>query len=254
VAVPASLEGAEYASYQDGQGTGVATEQRVVLYAANGTPLIATPVAMADGAANPTIMRTATFPMTLNAAGTWDRSRAGDADTTIGSQKVALISPAGTRLDAIGSNVDAAPGTRYLGVGAALFNGASWDRPRGNLDTAALITAAGATTTQTSADQTNYNGCGVVVLLNLTVNAGGLGSITLTIDGKDAASGAYYNLLTGAALAAVASTSYIIFPSVAAVANRAVAMGLPRVWRVVVTANNANPTSYTVGACVMTAK
>lgn len=118
-----------------------------------------------------------------------------------------------------------------------------------NADSAALITATGATTTQTSPDQTNANARGVKVVLNMT--AVGTGSVTLSIQGKDAASGAYYTILTGAAVVANGVTVYTIYPGVTAAANSAVADVIPRTWRVLVTANNVNPTSYTVGASLM---
>lgn len=129
------------------------------------------------------------------------------------------------------------------------FNGATWDRLRGNVDQTVGITASGVTTTQTGADQTNYNGRGLIVVLDMT--SVGTGSVTLEIDGKDLSSGKYYALLTGAAVTTNSTNVYILYPGVAAVANAAVSMGLPRTWRVKVTANNANAATYTVSASVM---
>lgn len=130
-----------------------------------------------------------------------------------------------------------------------LWNGASVDRQRGNLDTAALITASGATTTQTSADQTNFNGRGVKVVLNMT--AAGTGSVTLSIQGKDAASGAYYTILAGVAVTTNTTNVYTVYPGAPAAANVSANDVLPRTWRTVCTANNANAASYTVGASVI---
>lgn len=129
------------------------------------------------------------------------------------------------------------------------FNGTTFDRARGNVDTAALISAAGATTSQTSADQTNYNAKGVKVVLDMTVV--GSGSVTLTIQGKDAASGKYYTLLAGAAVTTNSTNVYTVFPGSTATANVSANDLLPRVWRVITTANNANATTYTVGASVV---
>lgn len=131
----------------------------------------------------------------------------------------------------------------------ALWNGATMDRARGNVDTAALITAAGATTTQTSADQTNVNGRGAKVVLDMTVV--GTGNVTLTIQGKDAASGKYYTLLAGVAVSTNSTNVYEVYPGIPAAANAAASATLPRTWRVLVTANNANATTYTVGASVI---
>lgn len=144
---------------------------------------------------------------------------------------------------------DAMPAANIIAESLALFNGATMDRARSNVDTAALITAAAVTTTQTGADQTNVNGRGVKVVLDMT--AVGTGSVTLTIQGKDAASGKYYTLLAGAAVTTNSTNVYEIYPGIAAAANAAASATLPRTWRVLVTANNANATTYTVGASVI---
>lgn len=116
-------------------------------------------------------------------------------------------------------------------------------------DLTPVAAAVGATTTQTGADQVNAGGRGVRVILDMT--APGTGSVTLSIQGKDPASGKYYNLLTGAAVTTVSTNVYDLYPGIAAVANQAVGLTLPRIWRIVVTANNANATSYTVGGTVL---
>lgn len=123
-----------------------------------------------------------------------------------------------------------------------------------NLDLGALIptaNTAAATTTQTSADFQNPVAAGVKVVIDLTVNAGGLGSITATIQGKDPLSGKYYTVLASAALTGVATTVLTVYPGIAVSANVSASDVLPRTWRVLVTANNANPVTYTVGACLL---
>lgn len=109
-----------------------------------------------------------------------------------------------------------------------------------------LITAVGATVTQASADQVNVNGRGVKVVLDMATV--GTGSVTLTVQGKDVASGKYYTLLAGAAVTTNVTNVYTVFPGATAAANVAANDLLPHTWRVLVTANNANPTIYTVGA------
>lgn len=131
----------------------------------------------------------------------------------------------------------------------ALYNGATADLQRGNINTAALITATGATTTQTGADQTNFNGRGLKVVLDMTTV--GTGSVTLTIQGKDATSGKYYTLLAGAAVVTISTNVYEVYPGVAVAANVSANATLPRTWRVIATANNANATTYTIGASVI---
>lgn len=112
-----------------------------------------------------------------------------------------------------------------------------------------LITATGVTTTQTSSDQINYTGRGLIVVLDMTTV--GTGSVTLEIDGKDAASGKYYALLTGAAVTTNSTNVYTVYPGATAVNNTTTCFPLPHTWRVKVTANNANATTYTVGASVI---
>lgn len=112
-----------------------------------------------------------------------------------------------------------------------------------------LITAVAATTTQTGADQINTAGRGVKVVLDMTTV--GTGSVTLTIQGKDVASGKYYTLLAGAAVVTNSTNVYELYPGLPATANVSANTTLPRTWRVVATANNANAASYTVGASVI---
>lgn len=108
-----------------------------------------------------------------------------------------------------------------------------------------LLSSAARTTTQTSADQTNFNHTKLVVILDMTVV--GTGSVTLTINGKDPASAKYYNLLTGAAVTTNVTNVYTLALGVTAVANTTVNAFIPRIFQIVVTANNANTATYSVG-------
>lgn len=131
-----------------------------------------------------------------------------------------------------------------------LDNGFTYDEMQSNRDTnTALINAVAATTTQTGADQINVNGRGVIVTLNMATV--GTGSVTITIQGKDIASGQYYTLLAGAAVTTNSVNVYTVYPGAPATANVSANSPLPRTWRVLVTANNANATTYTVGASVI---
>lgn len=129
---------------------------------------------------------------------------------------------------------------------------------RANLDptNGALLTAAGLdqtaiasnsyTTTQTSPDIATVGGFANIVL-DCTVNAGGLGSVTITIKGKDPTSNKYYTLLTGAAVTTVSTNLYAVGPGLPATANVSANAIVPRFIQIVVTANNANPITYSVG-------
>jgi hypothetical protein len=112
------------------------------------------------------------------------------------------------------------------------------------------LTFAGVTTTQTSVDYSNDNCRGVRCVLDMT-NVG-TGSVTLSIQGKDKVSGKYFTLLAGLPVTTNTTTSYTVHPKIAASANVAARDVLPQTWRIVCTANNANATTYTVGACLLT--
>jgi hypothetical protein len=117
------------------------------------------------------------------------------------------------------------------------------------LSDVALAIPAGATTTQTSPDFNNSSARGLSVTLDMTTV--GTGSVTLTIQGKDRASGKYYTLLAGAAVVTNVTNRYVIYPGYPVVSNVSANEVLPNIWRIVVTANNANAATYTVGATML---
>jgi hypothetical protein len=109
----------------------------------------------------------------------------------------------------------------------------------------ALTIAAGATTTQTSPDFQNPSCRGIKVILNSTVI--GTGSVTVSIQGKDPGSGTYYTILAGAAVVTNSQNVYTVYPGAPVAANVSANDVLPPLFRIVATANNANPATYTVG-------
>jgi hypothetical protein len=109
----------------------------------------------------------------------------------------------------------------------------------------ALLASASRTTTQTSADLDTMGAKALVVTLDVTL--AGTGSITLSILRKDWASGKYTTILAGLAVTANGTTVYKVSPLVAAVANLVANDLLPQTIQIVVTANNANPVTYSVG-------
>lgn len=126
-----------------------------------------------------------------------------------------------------------------------LYNGSTYDSFRNNQDVTLLASAA-RTTTQTSADIINYNGISALVV-TLDMTTVGTGSVTLSINGKDTASGKYYTILTGSAVTTNSTNVYRVGPKIAAVANSIAQDYLPRTFQIVVTANNANSATYSVG-------
>jgi hypothetical protein len=108
-----------------------------------------------------------------------------------------------------------------------------------------LLASAARTTTQTSADLVNSNAKFLHVILDMTTV--GTGSVTVTINGKDPASGKYYLLLAGAAVVTNVTNIYKVGPGLTAAANAAANDFIPAVFQIVVTANNANSATYSVG-------
>lgn len=108
------------------------------------------------------------------------------------------------------------------------------------------LTSASRTTTQTGADILNDTNQSVLSVV-LDVTNAGTGSVTVLIEGKDVTSGKYYTLLSGAAVTTNSTTRYIVGPWITSVANSIAQTMLPYTFRVSVTANNANPITYSVG-------
>lgn len=110
------------------------------------------------------------------------------------------------------------------------------------------LTSAARTTTQTGADIINdTNTSSLAVVLDVTANAGGLGSVTVLIEGKDKTSGKYFTLLSGAAVTTVSTNRYTVGPWINSVANVNAQTYIPTLFRISVTADNANPVTYSVG-------
>jgi hypothetical protein len=112
-----------------------------------------------------------------------------------------------------------------------------------------VLASAARTTTQTQADQTNLSGKGITIVVDVTT--AGTGSITMTINVKDSVSGKYITLLSGAAITTNSTTRYRVYPGLTAAANSVASDVLGRTWRIVITHNNANTITYSVGAEVI---
>jgi hypothetical protein len=124
-----------------------------------------------------------------------------------------------------------------------------------------VLSAAARTTGQSTPDIQGTNFKGITVVLDMT--AAGSGSVFLTIEGKDTASGKYFPILAGDGTHAIAVNGtfvYTVYPGITAVvppltasAGSASASGiLPATFRITVSAVNANATTYTVGAVLTT--
>ncbi len=85
------------------------------------------------------------------------------------------------------------------------------------------------------------------IIVNVDITNAGTGSITVSINGKLIAANKYVTLLASAALIANGTTRLRVTPGeVAAVANLSAVDVLPQIVQILVTANNANPCTYSV--------
>lgn len=106
-----------------------------------------------------------------------------------------------------------------------------------------------ATSQGTSRDLENVVGAkGVIVVLDWTVEAD-TATLTLTIEHKDLNSGKYIILLTAAAVTAVGTTAFVVYPgNLTATDGITEVSDLPigRIWRVVVAHTDADAATYSV--------
>ena len=122
-----------------------------------------------------------------------------------------------------------------------------------NYDMPALVTlSAQGLGTVVSVDQVNKNGRGVQVGINVTALTGTGPTVTVTLQGKDYASSAYYTLLASAAIAATGFTLLTLYPGAPSTANASAPQVLPATWRVsAVVAGTTPAVTATVGASVI---
>ena len=132
-----------------------------------------------------------------------------------------------------------------------VWNGTTWDRARGNIDGTAISQAVRTAVTVESSDIINYEHRGAHVVMHYSL---GTANLVLRIQGKNEASGTYYNLLTTASISVTSSPAFIIYPSISAGGATAPAGGgqrsdvLPRTWRVTVVGSGTSATAnYGVG-------
>ena len=182
-----------------------------------------------------------------------DGQRVDAQSDTNGALVVSLV-PGNKGIGSSALNTDGASaainGLRSYSITGAINGGGTIDRWRNNMDGTGLASAARTATTN-SGDLTNYNATAVHVVLDVTT--AGTGSITLTIQGKDALSGQYYTLLAGAAVTTISTNVYKVMIGGVVSANVSANDLVPRTWRILVTHNNANSITYSVGYSLIVA-
>lgn len=117
-------------------------------------------------------------------------------------------------------------------------------------DLGAVITGTAAVATINGPDLSNGAFRGIKVVMDATAVTA-VGSFTITIQGKDAASGKYYTLLAGAAVTTVSTNVYTVFPGAPATANVSANDQLPKTFRVIATYNSGTNLTFTVGVTLL---
>lgn len=165
-----------------------------------------------------------------------------------------VISNSGANL-ALQLNAVSVGDTSHLGGSQLLSNGITYEPQCSNQDAnATLVTlAAQGAGTINSSDIVNVNGKGVVVGVNTTVDAAG--SYTVALQGKDIASGQYYQIAISAGLTTTGFTTIAVYPGIAgtgATSPYTVAINalLPRTWRIQIVVTTG-PITATIGASVI---
>lgn len=129
----------------------------------------------------------------------------------------------------------AMPGDEFLELDTGityLFDGSAW-RPQGagNTDQKVLTLTAQGVAVQSS-DLINAGGAALNLGINVTALTGTTPTLTVTVQGKDFASGTYYNILSSVAISATGFTLLQVGAGLTATANSIANANLPRTWRV----------------------
>ncbi len=109
-----------------------------------------------------------------------------------------------------------------------------------------LLNSAVRAATLTGVDRLNRSARGIVLIVDVTA-VPGIDTVTPKIQGKDPASGKYYDILVGAVIVAGSTVVLRIYPGLVAAANLTVSDILPRDWRFVMTHSAGSNFTYTVG-------
>lgn len=123
----------------------------------------------------------------------------------------------------------------------------------GNYNTEGTVaTLSSATSNGNSTDQTNDRGKGVIVGINVSAITGTSPTLVVTLQGKDAGSGVYYNILSSASITATGFSTLTLYPGATVAANSSASSPLPRTWRITYTIGGTTPAvTATIGASVI---
>ena len=153
----------------------------------------------------------------------------------------------------LGSPVTAAGVELVERVAPHLFNDTTWDRQHGNTDITLLASAARTANTDSS-DITNHNAKGIMIILDITVDAVSVG-LTPSILMKDPISGKDVTIWTAAAASTGVGTDiFLLYPGVLNAdmdGGEAVSIALPRTFVLRITTADADEATYSVGASLI---
>jgi hypothetical protein len=112
------------------------------------------------------------------------------------------------------------------------------------------LASAARTATNNSADLKNNVGRGCHAIIDMTAITA-TGGVTFKIQGLDARSGKYYDLIESASIATVSTVVLKLFPGLTAAANLVVNDVLPQDFRVVATHGNGVSMTYSVSIALI---
>ena len=171
----------------------------------------------------------------------WDRVLTGAGRLQASIMPAIGVSDGGTA----GLLADASGGSRVLANAPNIFNGATWDRQRGNTE-GTLLASAARVANADSAIQTNHNARGVALFLNVSV-WGGAGSLTVSIRGVDPVSAVAKTIAQFTAVTAADLFPLTLYPGATAGAGQSISGVLPRTWWVRVSPADGTSHTYSVG-------
>lgn len=116
--------------------------------------------------------------------------------------------------------------------------------------TIASLSAAGSGTV-TSSDIMNPTGSGVRVSINVSAISGTSATLVVKVQGKDVASGVYYDIMTGPSITAAGFTSMVIYPGIVQTNTTTFRSDLvPEWYRISYTITGTTPSvTGTIGVC-----
>lgn len=164
-------------------------------------------------------------------------------------QRVKLeVGADGSATDIQPPDADGVAATRNLPAGGLLWNGASWDRQRGNTE-GTLLSSAARTTTAFSSAMTNYNARGLLLHLSVTA-ASGTGGLTTKILASLNGAAVFYLAADATAVTSTGEYAYLLYPGASVAApissglQKVWPIGLPRSWQVWVVHGDASSYTY----------